>query len=126
LLLFSAFLLSFVPESEVKVSIFLAWLWVSELSPPLWLAVGRLSLSLFLELKLSNLGTTFLEQFKLDNDQVTNSRIVPVIAVAGATAAAAYLDAKFHLRKDIATIYNLKHQEKFVIKEGTYTCSSLY
>jgi hypothetical protein len=70
--------------------------------------------------------TTSLEQFKLNTDQLTNSRIVPVAAVAGVTAAAAYLDAKFHLRKDLATLYKLKHQENFVIKEGTYTRSSLY
>lgn len=55
-----------------------------------------------------------------NNTNNANRRIVPVAAVAGATAAAAYLDAKYHIRKDLTTLYNLKHQEKFVIKEGIY------
>ncbi|TID19652.1 Major facilitator superfamily domain [Venturia nashicola] len=43
--------------------------------------------------------------------------VLAVAAVAGATAVAAYLDAKFHIRKDLRIFYRLSHQRKFVAKE---------
>lgn len=39
--------------------------------------------------------------------------------MAGGTAAAAYLDAKFHLRKDFASIYRLHSATKQFTKAGT-------
>jgi hypothetical protein len=40
-------------------------------------------------------------------------------AIAGATAAAAYLEAKYHIKKDIVSVYRLKKSEKVVQKAGT-------
>ena len=41
-------------------------------------------------------------------------------AIAGTAAAAAYLDAKFHISKDIRTLWNVKAAERRVIKAGNY------
>jgi hypothetical protein len=43
-------------------------------------------------------------------------KIVP--AIAGAAAVAAYVNAKYHVKKDLTQILNLKLAERRVIKAG--------
>jgi hypothetical protein len=48
-----------------------------------------------------------------------NKCAVPVAgAIAGASVAAAYLDAKFHITKDISTIRGVSRQERDFAKAG--------
>jgi hypothetical protein len=42
------------------------------------------------------------------------------IAIAGVSAAAAYLDAKYHIRKDLADIREKRKVAKIAQKQGTY------
>jgi hypothetical protein len=45
--------------------------------------------------------------------------IAATAAVAGGTALAAYLDGKFHIRKDLSMISRLKRNEREYKKTGT-------
>ena len=44
--------------------------------------------------------------------------MMPLATAAGITAAGAYLNAKFHIRKDVSTLWNLKAGERAFAKNG--------
>ncbi|KAF2263382.1 acetyl-CoA synthetase-like protein [Lojkania enalia] len=72
-------------------------------------------------------GGTLLLELLTKSKSTAQMALAPIAAgVAGATAAAAYLDAKFHLSKDIRALRNVQASERDFKKNGANGRGSLW